>query len=121
MQQDVQNQPGEQVDLLQGSGQAARGSAREMDEASEASIDENVWLGIQEKPDEEIVSELDALATKIEALIARCEQLESLNQDLTQQIARERAARARLVDVQKEAQKRVDTLIQRLQDLEDEA
>lgn len=82
---------------------------------------EGVLVGIQEKPGGELLIELEALEEKVNQLIEHCEQLQRLNEGLTQQLRKESESRAKLLEVQTKAGKRVDQLIQRLRDLEEEA
>ena len=79
------------------------------------STSEDRVFGVQEKSEGDLLTELESLDTKIEALVSRCEELQHLNEVLTAQLAKEREAKAALLDVQSNAKKRVDQLIQRLQ------
>lgn len=89
-------------------------------EPEDSSPDE-MLIGIREQPSGEMFAELDELESKVEALIARCEELQRINSGLTQQLAKERELQTGLLEVQSEARKRVDQLIQRLRDLEAQA
>ncbi len=84
----------------------------------EDSTPDDMLIGIREQPTREMVAELEELESKVEALITRCEELQRMNSALTQQLAKERESRAGLLEVQTEARKRVDQLVQRLRDLE---
>ena len=81
----------------------------------------SMLVGIQEKPSGELYKELEELEEKVNALIARCEELQGVNESLAQQLTKESESRAALLEVQTDARKRVDQLIQRLRDLEEEA
>ena len=72
-------------------------------------------FGVQEKAEGDLLAELETLDSKIEALVSRCEELAQLNDTLTAQFAKERERSAALLDVQSDAKKRVDQLVQKLQ------
>ena len=82
---------------------------------------DGMLVGIQEMPSGELYKELEELEEKVNALIARCEELQGVNESLAQQLTKESESRAALLEVQTDARKRVDQLIQRLRDLEEEA
>lgn len=81
--------------------------------AQQAGTDERVF-GIQEKSEGDLLCELETLETKIEALVSRCEELQQLNESLTVQLVKERESKAALLDIQSDAKKRVDHLIEKL-------
>ncbi len=82
---------------------------------------DDMLVGIQEKPSGDLYSDLDELEEKINALVARCEELRRVNESLAQQLSKESESRASLLEVQTDARKRIDQLIQRLRDLEEES
>lgn len=86
----------------------------------EASRADGMLVGIREKASGKLFAELEELEEKVEALIAHCEQLQRLNEGLTQRLSKESQSHAELLDVHTGARKRVDQLIQRLRDLEEE-
>ncbi len=70
---------------------------------------------MQEKSEADLLAAFEMLETKIEALITRCEELQQLTDSLTAQLLKERESKTALLDIQSDAKKRVDQLIQRLQ------
>ncbi len=80
---------------------------------------EEQGFGVQEKSEGALLAELGTLETKIEALIARCEELQKLTDSLTAQLVKERESKAALLEIQSDAKKHVDQLIRRLQATEE--
>lgn len=93
---------------------------RASSERQDSSAD-SMLVGIQEKPGGELYTELEELEEKVNALIARCEKLRQMNDSLTKQLTKESESRLALLELQTDARKRVDQLIRRLRDLEEES
>jgi len=72
-------------------------------------------FGVLEKSEAELLAALETLETKIEALLARCEELQQLTDSLTAQLVKERESKTALLDIQSDAKQCVDQLIERLQ------
>ncbi|MCY4041691.1 MAG: hypothetical protein OXF72_10600 [Gammaproteobacteria bacterium] len=78
-------------------------------------LSEGQEYSMQEKSEADLLAAFEMLETKIEALITRCEELQQLTDSLTAQLLKERESKTALLDIQSDAKKRVDQLIQRLQ------